>query len=54
MVFVHIPEWYRNKLESRSERGVFVGYDDSTNGYRIYLPHKRTVIVSRDVIFDES
>jgi transposase InsO family protein len=46
MVFVHIPERYRSKLESRSERGVYVGYDDSTKGYRVYLPHKRTVTVS--------
>jgi transposase InsO family protein len=48
MVFVHIPERYRNKLESRSECGVFVGYDDSTKGYRVYLPHKRTITVNRD------
>jgi hypothetical protein len=46
MAFVHIPERYRNKLESRSERGVFVGYDDSTKGYRVYLPHKKKVTVS--------
>jgi hypothetical protein len=31
-----------------------VGYDESTKGYRIWLLHKRSMIVSRDVSFDET
>ena len=54
MVFIHIPKWYRDKLESRLEQGVFIGYDDSTKGYMVYLPHKRKVTVSWDLTFNET
>jgi hypothetical protein len=46
MVFNHIHEHPRNKLRSRSERGIFVGYDKSTKGFRIYQPSKRAVMIS--------
>jgi hypothetical protein len=51
--YVHILEEKRDKLSPRSQHGILVGYDDSAKAYRIYLPHRRTVTVSRDVRFDE-
>lgn len=53
LTFVHVPDRYMNKLQQREERGALVGYDDSTKGYLVYLPHKRVVIVTSDVAFDE-
>ena len=41
------------KLDPRAHIGYLVGYD-STNIYRIWIPHKGVVISTRDVIFDES
>jgi len=43
----------RNKLAPRAEIGYLVGYD-STNIYRIWIPHTGKVISTRDVIFDET
>ena len=43
----------RNKLDPRAHIGYLVGYD-STNIYRIWIPHKGKVISTRDVIFDET
>lgn len=40
------------KLDPRAHIGYLVGYD-STNIYRIWIPHKGIVISTRDVIFDE-
>lgn len=40
------------KLESRTMIGYLVGYD-STNIFRIWIPSKRRVIRSRDVMFNE-
>ena len=40
------------KLNLRANIGYLVGYD-STNIFRIWIPHRGEVISSRDVIFDE-
>ena len=40
------------KLDARAQIGYIVGYD-STNIFRIWVPHKGTVISSRDVRFDD-
>jgi hypothetical protein len=40
------------KLNPRAHIGYLVGYD-STNIFRIWIPHQGKVISSRDVIFDE-
>ena len=34
--------------------GRFIGYDTTTKGYRIYIPARNAVIVSRHVEFDET
>lgn len=51
--FVHVPKALRNKLAPVSEKGVFIGYEPGTKGYRVLMPDGR-VRVSRDVVFDES
>ena len=33
--------------------GVFVGYNESTKAYRIYIPGQRKIELSRDVTFEE-
>ena len=42
-----------DKLDSRSERGRFVGYPKGSFGYYFYLPAEQTVVISRDAIFLE-
>ena len=42
----------RRKLDAKAHIGFLVGYE-STNIYRIWIPHKKKVISVRDVIFDE-
>ena len=51
--YSHVLKEKRHKLDNHSIRGVMVGYEAHTKGYRILLENN-TVIVSRDVIFDES
>jgi hypothetical protein len=40
------------KLQPKAHIGFLVGYE-STNIYRIWIPHKKKVISARDVLFDE-
>jgi hypothetical protein len=32
---------------------MFVGYDDSSKGYRCFNPLIKRIIVNKDVVFDE-
>lgn len=47
----HIPKELRQKLDSKCEEAIMVGYD--INGYRLYDRLKKKVIVARNVTFDE-
>jgi Reverse transcriptase (RNA-dependent DNA polymerase)/gag-polypeptide of LTR copia-type/Integrase core domain/GAG-pre-integrase domain/Zinc knuckle len=54
--FVHVPKEKRGKLDKRSVRGVFVGYEPHCKGWRVLYRDGTTwcSVVSRDVVFDES
>jgi len=43
----------RNKLESKSKRCYFIGFTKGTNANRLWDPEKKSVFVSRDVVFDK-
>jgi hypothetical protein len=41
------------KLSDRSQKMVFIGYEEGTKGYRMFEPESRSLHISRDVIFEE-
>jgi len=53
-VYIHIPKDKRKKLDPSGMKGTFVGYNNSSKAYRIYMKDGHHIEVSRDVIFDES
>ena len=44
----------RDKLDKKSEPGIFIGYSSTSKAYRIYLPQNNKIVVSRDVKFLET
>ena len=48
------PKNQHSKLDPKSKKCIFFGYDDVTKGYRLWDPTTRKIVISRDVIFDES
>ncbi|MCO5610627.1 hypothetical protein L7F22_064866 [Adiantum nelumboides] len=54
VAYMHIPDEKRRKLDVKSERCVFTGYDMYSKGYRLVNPDTNKIHISRDVIFDES
>jgi hypothetical protein len=52
-VYSHIPKDKRNKLKPSGNKGIFVGYNDSSKAYRIYIPEQHKIEVRRDVTFNE-
>lgn len=52
-VMVHVPKANRKKLDRKSRKLIFVGYDSDTKGYRCIDEKTRKLTISRDVIFHE-
>ena len=51
--FAHIDSENRTKLEAKSKKCVFFGYDINEFGYRLWDFGNLKIIRSRDVIFNE-
>ncbi|GKA13910.1 retrovirus-related pol polyprotein from transposon TNT 1-94 [Tanacetum coccineum] len=51
IVYAHVPSQRGSKLDDKSKKHVFVGYDKQSKGYKLYNPVTRKVVVSRDVDF---
>ncbi|GAA0144762.1 hypothetical protein LIER_05120 [Lithospermum erythrorhizon] len=50
----HIPKIQRRKLDKRSAVCVFLGMSTGTKGYMLYNTKTKKIIISRDVVFEES
>lgn len=50
--YVHIPKERRKKLDKKSTKMILVGYEQEN--YRMYNQHTKSIVVSRDVKFDEN
>eukprot|EP00253_Pinus_taeda_P029314 PITA_29314 len=51
--YVHVPKEKRTKLDSKSEKCIFIGYKDGLKGYKLWNPVTRKVVYNRDVVFRE-
>ena len=38
LTYSHVPSKKRTKMEPTAEKGIFVGYDEISKAYRIYIP----------------
>ncbi|RVX01687.1 Retrovirus-related Pol polyprotein from transposon RE1 [Vitis vinifera] len=54
LCFSYVPQVKRDKLDKKSEPGIFIGYSSTSKAYRIYLPQNNKIVVSRDVKFLET
>uniref|UniRef100_A0A1X7SV83 Retroviral polymerase SH3-like domain-containing protein n=1 Tax=Amphimedon queenslandica TaxID=400682 RepID=A0A1X7SV83_AMPQE len=53
MVYSHIPEGQRRKLDMKANKLRFVGYTESTSNYKVWDEVKRRCYVRHDLIFNE-
>ncbi|KAJ0785458.1 putative RNA-directed DNA polymerase [Helianthus annuus] len=54
LAYAHVPKQFRGKLDEKTEKTIFVGYSEQSKGYKLYNPLTKKMIISRDVVFDES
>ncbi|HEY5260323.1 MAG TPA: reverse transcriptase domain-containing protein, partial [Rhabdochlamydiaceae bacterium] len=53
VAYAHVPDQRRTKLDDKSKKFVFIGYDEKTKAYKLYDPIERKVVGSRDVHVNE-
>ena len=53
VTYSHVSEEKRTKLEPTAEKGIFVGYSETSKAYRIYILALRKTVLRRDVRFEE-
>jgi hypothetical protein len=53
IAYAHVPKQTRSKLDDKSEKCIFIGYDEQSKAYKLFNPITKKVIVSRDVVFKE-
>jgi hypothetical protein len=53
LVCCHVPSDKRTKLYSTIEKGIFVGYKETSKAYQICVPALKKTMVRRDVRFEE-
>ncbi len=44
----------RHKLDQKSKKYIFVGYSLNSKPYRLFDPETKSIVISRDVKFDEN
>ena len=49
----HIPNKQKKKLDDKSQKCIFIGYNDVTKGYKLYNYVTKEVIISKDIQFIE-
>jgi hypothetical protein len=50
-VYFHVPKEKRSKIEPSGRKSTFVGYNESSKAYRIYILGRRKIEISKDVTF---
>jgi hypothetical protein len=53
ITYSYVPSEKRSKMEPMVERGIFVGYSETSKDFRIYLTSLRKTVLRRDVRFEE-
>lgn len=51
VTYSQVAKEKRTKLDPTAEKGIFVGYSETSKAYRIYISSLRSVVVRRDVRF---
>jgi hypothetical protein len=53
ITYSYVPSEKRTKMDPMAERGIFVGYSETSKAFRIYIPSLRNTVLRRDVRSEE-
>ena len=52
--YAHVQKKEQTAFSSHTQKCIFIGFEDGVKGWKLYDPTAQKVIISRDVIFNES
>ena len=52
--YTHIPDIQRKKLDDKSTRCILLGLSEESKAYKLYDPKNKKVVISRDIVFEET
>ena len=53
LCYCHVHADTRKNLDPSGEKGLLVGYNETSKAYRVYIPAHKRIIVIMDVQFDQ-
>ena len=51
--YCHIHVEKKTKLDPTTEKGILVGYSETSKAYKIYIPSTKKTVIRRDIKFEE-
>jgi hypothetical protein len=54
LTYSHVPSEKRTNLEPTTEKGIFLGYRETSKALCIYIPSLRKIVLKRDVRFEDN
>ena len=54
IAYAHISDEHRKKLDKKTEKLWFIGYDIKSKGYRLINDKTMKAVIWRDVVFNET
>lgn len=54
IAYIHVPDTQRKKLDDKSTRCILLGLSEESKAYKLYDPKNKKVLISKDVVFEES
>ena len=54
IAYAHVPDEHRQKLNKKTEKLRFIGYDKKSKGYRLINDKTMKAVIRRDVVFNET
>ena len=54
LAYVHVQSGEHSKLDSKSRKCVFLGFEKGVKGNKLWDPISKKTVTNRDVIFDEA
>ena len=51
--YVYVQEQQRSKLNPKSKKCIFIGYEKCVKCYKLWDPIAQRVVISKDVVFNE-